>query len=440
MPHPAIVLPRDLGDGLMLRVATGSDTEALADFNGRMHKAPYDTVAEVWTRELLRGDHPTGAHDRVLLVEDRASGAIASTTMLIPQTWSYDGIPIPAGRPELVATDPAFRRRGLVREQFATLHAWGEAAGQDLQFITGIPNYYRQFGYEPAIGIGNIDAPAHRIRAITVPDGTGYRFRPITPEDIPLVARFDAQVAARSRLNVERDETLWRYELFARDRGSDFVQSGEVLEDEQGGAAGILFYTHWRRGGEVEALWCEVAPGRSWRTVGARLLRRLQEIGEQQEEEYGPWTGVAVVGGAGHPLMEAFPDLFVPRRRPFVLYVRIPDYVRFLRRIAPVLERRIAESPLVGYDELLRINLYRSGLAMTFAGGRVTTVEPWHPTQESAGEAAFPGLTLSQLILGARSLGDLEYAFDDCAVASDEVSALVTTLFPRQDSTPWPVG
>ena len=34
------------------------------------------------------------------------------------QTWTYGGVPFEVGRPELVATHPDYRRRGLVRAQF----------------------------------------------------------------------------------------------------------------------------------------------------------------------------------------------------------------------------------------------------------------------------------------------------------------------------------
>jgi hypothetical protein len=170
------------------------------------------------------------------------------------------------------------------------------------------------------------------------------------------------------------------------------------------------------------------------------LLRRLRAIGESQADANGPLTGVSVTGGLNHPLLAAFPGMFVPSRREFYFYVRIPDYVRFLRRVTLALERTLAISPLTGYDGTLRINFYRTGLAITFAAGKVDAVEPWAPTLDGPGDAAFPGLTFSQLILGARSVTDLEYAFADVWVATDEARALLDILFPRRDSTPWPVG
>jgi len=55
------------------------------------------------------------------------------------------------GRPELVGTHPDYRRRGLIRAQFKIIHQWSAARGHAMQAITGIPWYYRQFGYEMAL-------------------------------------------------------------------------------------------------------------------------------------------------------------------------------------------------------------------------------------------------------------------------------------------------
>ena len=56
-------LLRDLGDGLILRRSTPADADALGDFNSRIHsddgfENPFEPIA-IWTRDLLRGNHPT---------------------------------------------------------------------------------------------------------------------------------------------------------------------------------------------------------------------------------------------------------------------------------------------------------------------------------------------------------------------------------------------
>src|SRR5262249_27292110 len=126
-PDPNADLPRPLGDGLVLHWATPADLDALAAFNGRwLSDNPPEPEEEViqWTRDLMRGDHPTtAAGDFTVVVDERDGGKLVSSVGLISQTWTYAGIPFGVGRPEVVSTDPAYRRRGLVRAQFAAIHA-----------------------------------------------------------------------------------------------------------------------------------------------------------------------------------------------------------------------------------------------------------------------------------------------------------------------------
>ncbi len=63
-------------------------------------------------------------------------------------------MPIKVGRIELVGTDPAYRRQGLIRQQMDAIHKRSAAKGEMIQAITGIPWYYRQFGYEMALNLG----------------------------------------------------------------------------------------------------------------------------------------------------------------------------------------------------------------------------------------------------------------------------------------------
>ena len=112
----------------------------------------------------------------------------------------------------------------------------------------------------------------------------------------------------------------------------------------------------------------------------------------------------------------------------------MPDLPRFIRLIAPVLERRLADSALAGHSGELTISFYRSGLRLAFETGRLATAEAWRPTVADGGKAAFPGLTFLQLLFGYRQLDELRYAFPDCLAHTDETQALLNALFPKQAS------
>src|SRR5512138_2980392 len=87
-------LPRDLGDGLVLRSATPADAEPLAQFNGRIHgRDHFDNMVAAWTRDFCSDAHPAVGPSNVLIVQDTHANKIVSTMCLIPQTWTYAGIP-----------------------------------------------------------------------------------------------------------------------------------------------------------------------------------------------------------------------------------------------------------------------------------------------------------------------------------------------------------
>src|SRR5512143_559145 len=147
---------RELGAGLILRRSSPEDAEALAAFCGEIHSeeaGKSDPQVTAWTRDLLTRPHPRFHPDDFTIIEEVSSGRIVSTLNLISQTWTYDGIPFGVGRPELVGTLPEYRNRGLVRLQFEEIHRWSAERGEMVQAITGIPFYYRLFGYEMALDL-----------------------------------------------------------------------------------------------------------------------------------------------------------------------------------------------------------------------------------------------------------------------------------------------
>src|ERR687897_975205 len=189
---------KDLGGGLVLRQARREDTEAVAEFNARVHhspggpferRAPHRGIA-AGTRDLMSGDHPTCDASDFTVVEDTTTGSIVSSTCLIGQRFSYEGLEFDAGLPELVGTHPDYRRRGLVREQFGVLHRWSEERGYLMEAIGGIPHYYRRFGYEMAVYMGEgsriyvQDVPGKESKAGGVKDSPrSYHLRPAAASD-----------------------------------------------------------------------------------------------------------------------------------------------------------------------------------------------------------------------------------------------------------------
>jgi hypothetical protein len=443
----AIMTLLDLGDGLLIRRATPADTEALVAFNADVHRRspadPPDEGIGAWTRDLMERPHPTFRIDDFLVVEDRRSGAIVSSMNLISQTWSYGGIPFGVGRVELVGTHPDYRRRGLVRRQFEIVHRWSEERGELVQAITGIPWYYRQFGYEYALALStNRAINVDHVPALGDAQTPGFRVRPATAADIPFVARLDEQVRDRSLVTCLRDEALWRNVLDGRSVDSPFHEVLRIVESPGGESAGFLVHGQSLRNGTLWADMFELLPGLSWLAVTPAVLRHLAAVGDDYAADgaSGRCQEVGFRLEPGHPVHRVIPDSLSRFELPFACYIRVPDLARFIRHVAPALEARLARSIAAGHTGELLLSFHRDGLGMRFENGRLTAVDPRPTLIFPEASAGFPGLTFLQLLFGYRSLDQLEDAFPDCRARTTQGRAVLNALFPPQPSSVWPVS
>jgi hypothetical protein len=148
-----------------------------------------------------------------------------------------------------------------------------------------------------------------------------------------------------------------------------------------------------------------------------------------------PFEGFYFSLGETHPFYDANRDRLGTARLPYSWYIRVPDIPAFVRRIAPALEARLADSVAAGHTGEIKISFYRSGLRLTLQRGKFTAIEPWMPvTHDDEGDAGFPALTFLQLLFGYRSLEELRVNFADAWAGGDEAHGLLTALFPRTRS------
>jgi predicted N-acetyltransferase YhbS len=436
-----------LGDNLILRQATVADVERVAAFNAVVHGRPElgernEGTAEL-VRDLMAGSHPTCQAEDFTVVEDRQSGEIVSSLCLIPQTWTYDGVPLAVGRPELVGTLPAYRNRGLVRAQFGRIHRMAAERGMLVLAITGIPWYYRQFGYEMAL-----DLDAGRLGdAASVPrlaegEAEPFRIRTATPDDLGFIAATYAYGSKRSLLTCPRDAEELRFEIFGRRPGSDERFVWRVIETPAGEKVGFFVHRPALRRAMLFVGLFELAPGISWAPVTASVVRCLQQTGKEYAWRDGieRFAGYRAWLGVPHPAFAALPTAFPQTWRPYAWFLRVPDVIGFLRRIQPVLERRLADSVLVGHTGELLLSFYRSGVRIAFGAGAIQTIESWRPPSVHDGDARFPDLTFVQVLFGYRTADELEATFPDCQIGGGPTRALLAALFPAQSSSIWGIN
>ena len=438
---------RNLGEGLVLRCAKPEDTEALAEFQRLHHFGkdhPVDSNA-VSTRDMISGDLPNVAPEDWTVVEDSKSRTIVSALCVISQTWSYGGIHFPVGRAELVATDPDYRRRGLVRTQMDVFHQWSRQRDEPVIAVSGIPWYYRQFGYEMALehGGGRCGHP-DAVPRLTDGQVEPYCFRPAVQADIPLLSRLYEQGMQRYLVCCVRDEELWRYDLTVRSPGASHYHEMRVIESSERKPVGILVH---KTAADARTTVYELVDGVPFEQVTPSVLRYLRDFREQharasQDDES---NRLVLELGSTHPAYEAACEALPVTIPCFAWYIRIPAMPEFLRQIAAVLEQRLASSTRAGHTGVFHINFVQGGVRLTFEDGRVSKVDDWLPPQldnryvPKIRDALFPGVIFLQLLFGYRSVEDLEYAFPDCLISSDQTREMLNVLFPVRPSFLWAV-
>jgi hypothetical protein len=434
-----VLITRKLDDGLLLRPATRSDAEELAEFNDSMHAEPGEPARLIadWTLDLMTVEHPTFVADRdVTVVEDTATGRIVSALFLIPQVWSYAGIETLIGQPELIATHPDYRRRGLIREQFDVIHAHSDP-DHLWQYISGIPWYYRQFGYSYALDF--VPSALWWFKDADPAGPPGYALRPAVAADIAFLAEVEAAATRRALLTAVRGADGWAVELRRRP-GSLPSCEVHVLEHTVDGDTmpiGYVVNLSWRHFERVSVIAFELVPGRSWLEPTAAVLAALRERARVHAAKP---KAVRLVLAPEHPAVRcAATRLSRGPGSSYGFYVRVPDVVRLLETITPVLEARLAESPGAGHTGRLAIDLYRYGLALSVTDGRITAIERV-PSSPDGADVALPVEAFLTVVFGGRSLVQVDREVADCQIQSDAGALLVDVLFPRMALGPWEMG
>ncbi len=140
--------PRRLGDGLLLRTAAEADLDQI----GALLAARGDE-ADAEDLLLVAADADEGVDAVMVVVDGDRGDRVVSTATLLRETVTIGDVDVPAGQVEMVATDPAYEGRGLVRALMDEAHRRSTERGDLLQVMIGIPFFYRQFGYSYAMPI-----------------------------------------------------------------------------------------------------------------------------------------------------------------------------------------------------------------------------------------------------------------------------------------------
>ncbi|MCA0455084.1 MAG: GNAT family N-acetyltransferase [Chloroflexi bacterium] len=432
---------RQLKDGLILRsLSEGHPTdreglpEIYADVNCEGDPDVIKNGVRGWARDLLDG-HPTVTPDDIFVVVDPAKdNCVVSATLLIPQTWRYEDIAVSVGRPELVATRTEYRGRGLVRELFDAVHERSAALGHQVQAITGIPYFYRQFGYTMAVDLGeHAYYPLTKMKPPKPDYKPAFTLRPATEADIPNMMRWHSENTQSRLLTEVKSPEVWRYEAFGRRRESFTCVEYQIIVNAQGQGVGYLeLFLLLEGDDEVRCSGYTVGSESSYLETFEDVVRGVKEWAQTNFK----MSPNSLVFGAG--LHDSIDTLIwhteggYTRNREYMWYIRVPQMIPFLKHIQPVLERRLEGSGAQGFTGELKIGFYDlTGIRFAFERGKITGIEPI--SGKDGYDASFPWDLFWNVVFGQHQPDDIGKVLPD-VWATGKGAVLLEALFPKRKS------
>jgi predicted acetyltransferase len=395
---PVVIAPTRLDDGAVLRPAQAADI-------AQMLQLESDREGEDDAVDLKLVTETPGGIDGISVVE--SAGRIVSMATLLNETVAVGDLSLPAGQIEMVATAREFEGRGYVRALMHRSHELSRARGHVAQVMIGIPNFYRQFGYDYSIRM-------HPWATVN----------PVAPEQLDLgdtvasVATEDdiddcrlLQDAAQSAFDVTVPHSSDCWTWLIRHTSSTQV----LVRDAAGRARGVARMYDDGEGsvdvGEMAAI-DEVA-------TNALLSHALTLAGADGTVRVNLRPHVPALEQKTHDV-----------ERTEWYYVRIPDLPGLLTTLAPVLLARAHAAGVDSGDAL--ISYFRRHVRLIWADNQLR-VEPGGQLQApvSAGGSGIPRDAMGSLIFGDGA-ESLEARFPDAWLGRQ--ADLMRTLFPPQQS------
>lgn len=344
------------------------------------------------------------------LIEDREQ--VISALTQIEWNISIGGIPLKVWEQGIVGTLPSYRGQGLVEELNDRLDRDAENHNVDMILIQGIPDYYHRFGYRFSIEMENhINLPLQHNHY------NQSDFRKATTEDINLFLDHDRTERDEFFIRSHRSNEDWYYQMtygveteydsevyvyrelyYIKIHNSGFgngliiSELSETLNEEQLNDI-CSFLSDLAREKDKPYLRFNLP-------INSRLSREIQNRGVEIENTYG-WQ------------------------------VKILNYLNFLQKMTPILERRLKNSSYNSFCGSINLFIKNQCYIIEMDNSKVISIQIGNGSEDDMG-VTIPKDLMEPLILGHRSWRRLHDCRPDMYIHSKEAGKLVDILFPEE--------
>lgn len=314
--------------------------------------------------ETLYNDFPGFEHKNWFIAEETATKQIVSAFALIPWKWEIDGIPLKVAEMGIVGTDEKHRGKGIMKvlnREFDKALAEEE---YDISVIQGIPGFYHRFGFYYSVSLENhINIPLQSISCLKEDDSFSFRLSDMN--DIPFLMKEDEEYRRGNFISSCRNEGQWKY-LLSDGLKTELASEFWIMTDKESGES-YYFRIHLKGFG-TGLIVSEVSENISCKACYC-LFRFCSEKAVEREK---PYIRLNIHNEASVSKI-AFSIGAVPWKM-YAWQIKIPDKIRFLSKIIPLLEKRMKNSFFNDYSGIFRLNFYQENIDILWQNGSVKSI------------------------------------------------------------------
>ena len=394
-------------------------------FNTVFHPEEVGVLAET-----IFARFPRMKHDYWFIVEDPESSAFVSAFALLPWVWEMEGERLKVAEMGIVGTLAEYRNKGLMKILNREFDQTLREDGFDLSVIQGIPGFYHKFGFHYAIPMDNhINLPLY-----VIPDeleNTPYSFRLASADDIPYLLSEEEKYRRYYAISAYRDEENWQYLLgdsLKTEYGAEFWIAEHHEKDER-------YYVRILFHGFGKGLIISEASAHMRHEAAVAFLVFCKKLAGERGK---PYIRLNLHNDSAFGKMAI--SMGAEKGKPYAWQIKIPDKANLLKKIAPVLERRMEKSCFSDFSETLRLDFFQSKIDLKWNRGHLESVLQGDD-EDCANTFCINEDLFAPLCLGHRTWRELQsvrpdifpaeqYVRPNVTTATNKTGLLVDTLFP----------
>jgi predicted acetyltransferase len=405
-------------DRFSIHIAADSEEELKALINLNMEVHQKEVLGTFIPYIFL--EHPRKSEIFWLYIKDNKENKIISSICLAPLEWQIEDTTLPVCEMEFVGTLEEYRGKSFIKILNELYENLMEQNGYLLSVIKGIPFYYRSLGYEYISSLDErIAIPASKI------PNKKYKkthIRKANSNDIPFIKSKYNQFHRNFYIYNKFDPECFEF-IYLKDQFNSEVRSTYIFE-EFGVATNYFSF-----GMSYDDQNYEIMNPDLNKNEMITLLQFIKAMGNYNDND------IVTLSISEHSSLFSYINSL--GGTPVSTYgwqAKILNLQKFFNLIKEVIEKRLEHSEFKELTKTIRISNYIETVVFDFNNGKIEKIEieKEYPNPKNT-DLRIPGALLFKLILGDRTIDDINYIIKD-AIVDISSKSIIETMFPKKIS------